>query len=179
MERREASRVITRLFDEWYASLVRYGRHGCGSSALAEEFAQEAYLALYKNLREGVEIACPRAWLVATVRNQLRNHWRSQRGEVLLPNSEFEFLACFEEKPDANLEADGLALADYLSLLSEREEEAILLRAEGYRYRQIAERMGLTTGSVGVLILRASRKMRRAKDEETPSIRPVEVNGRA
>jgi RNA polymerase sigma-70 factor, ECF subfamily len=175
MNRQDAAKIVTDLFDSGYSSLVRYAFHCCGSLALAEEFTQEAFTAFYRNLREGEEIRYPRAWLLKTVRNQLGKHWRRQRhGEELLPNSDLELLAG-EPYAETASESESLELLEYFSLLSEREEEALVLRVKGLRYRQIAEQMGVTTNSVGTLILRAVRKIRAAREERTCAVRAVEV----
>jgi RNA polymerase sigma-70 factor (ECF subfamily) len=175
MDRHDASKVVTDLFDSGYSSLVRYAFHSCGSVALAEEFTQEAFAALYRNLREGEVIQHPSAWLLKTVRNQLGKHWRRQKqGEQLVPNADFDLLAAAAE-PDAALESEPLHLPEYFSLLSRREEEALVLRVEGLRYRQIAEQMGVTTNSVGTLILRAVRKIRTAREKRALRGRAVQV----
>ncbi len=175
MDRHDAAQVVTDLFDNGYSSLVRYAFHACGSTALAEEFTQEAFTALYRNLREGEEIRYPRAWLLKTVRNQLGKHWRRQRrGEELVPNSDFELLAS-ATYDSAVPEQESLDLPEYLSLLSRREEEALVLRVKGLRYRQIAEQMGVTTNSVGTLILRAIRKIRAAREKHGCRGRAVQV----
>lgn len=175
MDRHEAAKVVTDLFDSGYSSLVRYGFHCCGSVALAEEFAQEAFTALYKNLREGEEIRHPRAWLVKTVRNQLGKHWRRQKhGEQLVPNSDFDMLAGTTDDT-GEMGPEPLKLPEYFSLLSGREEEALVLRVKGLRYRQIAEQMGVTTNSVGTLILRAVRKIRAAREKRACRDSAVQV----
>lgn len=177
MNREQAAGAVTELFDRMYSSLVRYAHHCCGSAALAEEFTQEAFASLYRSLREGAEINSPRAWLLQTIRNQVSNHWRSQRrGEVLLPNSDLEALA--DAAPDElETNREPFSLAEYLSVLTRREEEAVLLRVNGLRYRQIAAEMGISTGSVGVLILRAVRKIRAAREKRISTDRLVKVYG--
>ncbi|MEO6463272.1 MAG: sigma factor-like helix-turn-helix DNA-binding protein, partial [Candidatus Eisenbacteria bacterium] len=47
-----------------------------------------------------------------------------------------------------------------LERLSERERGLLLLRAEGYAYREIAGALGLNEASVGVLLARARRAFR-------------------
>jgi len=127
------------------------------------------------DLREGEVIRHPRAWLLKTVRNQLGKHWRRQKqGEQLAPNADFDLLAGAVEQ-DAALESEPLHLPEYFSLLSRREEEALVLRVEGLRYRQIAEQMGVTTNSVGTLILRAVRKIRTAREKRACRGRAVQV----
>ena len=51
------------------------------------------------------------------------------------------------------------------SRLAPREREVVLLRAQGLRYREIASQLGISSNSVGTLLLRAMRKMRAARAE--------------
>ena len=161
------------MFDTWYSSVVRYGYHSCGSVELAEEFAQEAFAALYRNLRDNVVIENPRAWILATVHNQTAKHWRSRRRhpEDPLPNTDLQTREADETNGTGAEEA--AKLSDYLGLLTAREEEVILLRAKGLKYGEIASHLGISTNSVGTLLMRAVRKIR--KTRETSALEPQQV----
>lgn len=52
-----------------------------------------------------------------------------------------------------------------LARLEPRERELLLLRAEGYRYREIAAALGLNEASVGTFLARARRSFRDAYGE--------------
>jgi RNA polymerase sigma factor (sigma-70 family) len=58
-----------------------------------------------------------------------------------------------------------------LAALSEKDREALLLKAEGFSYDEIAAALGLATGAVGTTLARARRRLvetyheqRRVKD---------------
>ncbi len=53
-----------------------------------------------------------------------------------------------------------------LDRLEERERRLLLLRHEGFSYREIAEALGVAETSVGSLLLRAKRAFRAACEEE-------------
>ncbi|MCW5978275.1 MAG: RNA polymerase sigma factor [Bryobacteraceae bacterium] len=172
MDREGASAAVTRIFDLWYPAVVRYAYHACGSLELAEEFAQEAFAALYRTLRGGAEIENPRAWMLAAIRNQTAKHWRFRRRhpEDLVPNNEFETRSA---PGNGDPEPDGASLQDYLSILTSREEEVVVLRAQGLKYGQIASQLGISSNSVGTLLMRAIRKIRKARGERMESERTV------
>lgn len=152
---------------------MRYGYHSCGSVELAEEFAQEAFAALYRNLRDDVLIENPRAWILATVHNQAAKHWRSRRRhpEDPFPNTE---LQTREDVPaDGAVAVDAAKLSDYLGLLTAREEEVILLRAKGLKYGEIASHLGISTNSVGTLLMRAVRKIRKTREASALESHPA------
>ena len=46
-----------------------------------------------------------------------------------------------------------------LSLIGERDREALLLKAEGFNYDEIAETLGLAKGAVGTTLARARRRL--------------------
>jgi len=165
VERDSSERVVTKLFESWYQPAVRYGFHSCGSIELAEEFAQEAFAALYRELRRGSTIASPRAWILHTIQNQICKHWRSRRRhpEELLSNSDLESRAAANGALVDSSPSEP-RLVDFLALLTQREEEAILLRAKGMKYREIASQMGVSTNTIGTLIMRAVRKIRQARE---------------
>jgi RNA polymerase sigma-70 factor (ECF subfamily) len=52
-----------------------------------------------------------------------------------------------------------------LDRLPEREQRLLLLQAEGYSYREIAEALELNEASVGVLLARARRAFRKTYEE--------------
>jgi RNA polymerase sigma-70 factor (ECF subfamily) len=52
-----------------------------------------------------------------------------------------------------------------LDSLAAREGELLLLRAEGYSYREIADAMQLNESSIGTLLARAKRAFREAYKE--------------
>ena len=54
-----------------------------------------------------------------------------------------------------------------LDQLPERERRMLLLRAEGYSYRDIAVALKLNEASVGVLLARAKREFRKTYEESS------------
>jgi RNA polymerase sigma-70 factor (ECF subfamily) len=46
-----------------------------------------------------------------------------------------------------------------LSQLSERDREALLLKAEGFNYDEIAATLGLAKGAIGTTLARARRRL--------------------
>lgn len=75
--------------------------------------------------------------------------------------------------PDAEIERQEKveAVRAALAALSEKDREALLLKAEGFSYDEIAAALGLATGAVGTTLSRARRRLvetfheqRRVKD---------------
>ena len=167
MDRDDAERIVTELFTSSYSATVRYAAHRCGSLDLAEDLVQEAFGALYVRLREGNRIREPLAWVTKTVHNKICRAWNKtqQQAEQSIPRAELEALPQPADAFGGNRDTARPHLEGFLSRLSPREREVILLRAQGLRYREIASQLGISGNSVGTLLLRAMRKMRAARAE--------------
>jgi DNA-directed RNA polymerase specialized sigma24 family protein len=82
---------------------------------------------------------------------QLKNHVSHE------PLDDLEIAG--EGPTDISLLGDVRSL---LSVLSLREEEVLLLRLEAFKYREIAEQLGISMNSVNTLLARALRKLQQA-----------------
>lgn len=151
------------LFDVHFRGLFRYLDRLTGDPDLAADLAQEAYIRLY---RRGSMPEVPRAWLVTVALNLLRNAEASRRRHrVLLGGFRGEAAqADPPPAPDAALVAaeERGAVRAALDRLPDRDRRLLLLRSEGYSYRDLALALGLHEASVGVYLARARRAFRAA-----------------
>ncbi len=154
---------MSALFGDWYAPLLRYAWRASGSLETGEDLVQEAFAELYRALVEGKRVQDPRAWTLCVVRRRLVDLQRKQSR----CGGPLQFLSEIGEVADNRGAAapagwEGDRLSRLLRLLSAREEEVLLLRIEGLRYRQIAAALGISANSVKTLLARGIRKMRQA-----------------
>ena len=65
------------------------------------------------------------------------------------------------EGPDVDFDRNerSAAVRAALATLSERDREALLLKAEGFNYDEIASTLGLSKGAVGTTLARARRRL--------------------
>jgi RNA polymerase sigma-70 factor (ECF subfamily) len=70
--------------------------------------------------------------------------------------------------PDADYERneDTARVRAALATLKERDREALLLKAEGFNYDEIAATLGLAKGAVGTTLARARRRLVEAYREQ-------------
>lgn len=171
---------VRRLHDETAAGIFRYALAFCGSRESAQDAVQEAFLRYFVIRSAGEEIHAPKAWLIRVVRNHLLDELKAggSRREVGLRE--------LANSPDPRQYPDPLpAPLDSLwltieSLLSPRELECLRLRAEGLQYAEIANVLGLRSGTVGALLARAHKKIRKfskSKDWEEPALGLEPANG--
>lgn len=149
------------LFDAHFPRLFRYLDRLSGEPDLAADLAQEAFVRLY---RRGSSPDAPAAWLITVATNLFRNA-RSKHARRLRLLTADRGAAVLADPPPApgqvaeESEARGRVRAA-LDRLDEREQRLLLLRAEGYSYRDLAVALDLNEASVGTLLARAKRAFR-------------------
>jgi RNA polymerase sigma-70 factor (ECF subfamily) len=153
-----AKTLVSALYAECYARFVGYAARSLGSMADAEDAVQDSFMELFHALAKGQAIENPQGWLLCTVRRRVidRHRARKRRGELLRGLATAEDAAA-----PAGCGGEGGDLERLLAPLSPREEEVVLLRAEGLKYREIAVQLSITTNSVKTLLARAILKMHR------------------
>ncbi len=175
MNERCASEVVTSFYASFYPSLVRYAAHITRSLDLAQDIVQEAFMRLYQGLREGRRIDSPKAWAFTVVRHECYARLRRRNDERLACQS----LDVLDDLPiqQGAGEVPGFEndeVARLLSRLSKREQEVLLLRMEGLKYREIGGELGLSIQSVSTLFSRALHKLQpeleAQRNEAAPSI---------
>jgi RNA polymerase sigma factor (sigma-70 family) len=147
---------LTQLFEQYYASLVRMLYRRTGDRDRAEDLAQETFARAVAAPPNN-----PRPWLFAVALNLVREDGRraATRGRRL------ELMKAEQDQPangpDAELERqeDSARVRAALATLNERDREALLLRAEGFDYEEIAATLGLAKGAIGTTLARARRRL--------------------
>jgi RNA polymerase sigma factor (sigma-70 family) len=159
----EAFRAV---FEAEYPRLFRYLDRLSGEPDLASDLAQEAFIRLH---RRGAMPDHPGLWLVTVAMNLFRNERStSARRRGLL--KKWNPPGMGSEEPKAALGSEHAhPVRTALRQLSPRDQEMLLLRAEGYSYREIASLLGLNEPSVGTLLARAKRAFRLAYEKSDAS----------
>ena len=150
-------RFVT-LFTSHFQKLHRILNRLSGESELAADLTQEAFVRLY---RRGRFPDAPEAWLITVAMNLFRNERSTRRRRMRL----LEAVPTEPEASDPPASVEAVAserderrrVRHALDRLAERDRRLLVLRAEGYRYREIAAALGLNEASVGVMLARARR----------------------
>ena len=147
---------LTALYREYHESLVRMVYRRTGDRDRAEDIAQETFARALAAPPDN-----PRPWLFAVALNLVREDGRrfvrqGRRLQLLkaespssapMPDDEFDR----EERTQSVRAA--------LEELTERDREALLLKAEGFNYDEIAATLGLAKGAIGTTLARARRRL--------------------
>ncbi len=146
------------VFGEVYPGLFRYCHRLTGDSDVADDVAQEAFVRFYEREIQGTEEGI-RAWLFRTAIHLVRDRHRLRENRKRLLEAN-PVLPGGEEAPDLRVERseDVARVRTALESLKDRDREMLLLRYEGFSYREIAETMDTAATSVGTLLARAERR---------------------
>jgi len=155
------------LFDAHFQRLYRYLDRLSGEPELAADLAQEAFVRLYAR---GSVPDAPEGWLITVAMNLFRNvrSTRARRRRLLTVSRAEAVLADPPPSPGQTAVATDARerVRAALHHLPAREQQMLLLRAEGYSYRDIAAALELNEASVGTLLARAKRAFREACEDE-------------
>lgn len=146
-----------------YHYLLRLGL----APSQAQEGAQEVFLRLHAALVRGESIRNPRAWVFRVAHNlAVTEHAAGSRWMALDPALETA-LTDRGPGPEARVIQRERAerLNQALNELSPQQRKCLYLRAEGLRYREIADAAGLGVSTVSEFITRAIARLRRVAGE--------------
>jgi RNA polymerase sigma-70 factor (ECF subfamily) len=147
---------IADLFAEYHESLVRMLYRRTGDRDRAEEIAQEVFARAV-----AAPPRSPRPWLFAVALNLVREEGRrTVRRDRRLVLYQAEQPDSFEGPDETMDRGERIArVRSALDTLTERDREALLLKAEGFNYEDIAATLGLARGAVGTTLSRARRRL--------------------
>jgi RNA polymerase sigma-70 factor, ECF subfamily len=164
--RSELESLVIRLFDQFQGRVLSYVV-SCGLPFHdAEDIVQETFLSLFRHLELGRPRSNLNGWLFRVAHNlALKRRAANQAFERTLvdedtlaqhpcaePNAEEEFsFSQTQQRMRAVFEA-----------LPEQDQRCLYLRAEGLKYRQIAEVLGVSVGGVSLSLSRSLARIIRA-----------------
>lgn len=155
------------LFDQFRNRLLRYLLSVGVSAQDGEEIIQEVFLSLFQHLQRGKSRRNLRGWVFRVAHNlalkQLHASRRSARNvestDVLV---ERQFDAAQNPEEQMVSAQRQQRLRAVVRALPEQDRYCIHLRAEGLRYREIAEVLGMSLGGVASSLGRSLARLGRA-----------------
>ena len=158
---------VERLFGEMRGPLLRHVRGMGLTAAEGEDVTQDAFLALFRHLREGKPRDNLRAWLFRVARNLALKRLEAGRGEAELDieGTERADGTANPEEQAARRERDR-AVRQVIGTLPAVDRQCLQLRAEGMRYREIAGILDISLGSVATSLGRSLARIARATEAE-------------
>lgn len=157
-------REVTELFERLRDSVYRYLVAITQDPAVAEEITQETFLRLYCSLRDHKAIQNVRPWIFRVAHNlalneKARKRFVSSDESATLVGLRLRYDTGFPDPEQAILQQERMDLA--IQQLSRLQRECLILRVEGFRYREIAEILGLSLPNVAQALRRGIKKLMR------------------
>ena len=160
-----AEEEITDLFEQWRGALLRYLSTFGLSPHDGEEVVQEVFLSLFSHLQRDKARTNLRGWLFRVAHNlalKRRNAERRTAGTA----ADVDNLPHPALNPEEALASSQRQrrLSSVLHALPEQDRRCLYLRGEGLRYREIAEVLGMSLGSVSASLERSLARFQRADE---------------
>lgn len=170
-ETKQLEQEITLLFETFRQPVYQYLMAVFGNAEEAEDLTQDAFLQLYKTVKSGQTIRNTRLWIFRVAHNLAVN--RRKHNQFIAPLDADTWDAIEQLLPDAKPNPEQSILLRekferlYIGLkrLSMHERQALFLRAEGFRYREIGTIMGVATPTVGEFLRRGIKKLSEQNDD--------------
>jgi RNA polymerase sigma-70 factor (ECF subfamily) len=159
---------VAGLFDELRTPVLRYLLSLGLSAPDGDEVVQEVFLALFQHLQRGKSRRNLRGWVFRVAHNlAARQHRSKRRDQSVLATCEDgagEWQADTQPTPEQQLAGRQrqARLLAVLRALPERDRCCLYLRAEGLRYREIANVLGMSLGAVALSMQRSLARLSRA-----------------
>jgi RNA polymerase sigma-70 factor, ECF subfamily len=165
----EIEREVIGLFARFRRPLLRYVLSLGLSVHDGEEIVQEVFLALFRHLKLRRPRHKLRGWIFCVAHNlavkQRHANWQSQGARIGDATA-----AEARTDPSPNPEEQALAtqrqrrLLAVLRALPEQDQCCLRLRAEGLRYREIAQVLSMSLGAVSLSLTRSLARLTRADE---------------
>ena len=154
-----SQRAVTRLVEEYYASLYRYAYRLTGKCADAEDLTQETFCTAQRKLGQLRDPQRVRPWLFSILRNAYLHRTRNEMQERCISLADMNDLP--ELAPEALPDIEPEQLQQALDELPESFRTPIILYYfDEFSYRDIAEQMDLPLGTVMSRLARAKAHLR-------------------
>ncbi len=164
----ELEDLVVSLFDQFRSPLLRYLASMGLPLADAEEVIQEVFLSLFQHLQSGKSRRNLRGWLFRVAHNLgLRRRYRSRIDRDARATAPAAGWAPDPTPNPEDLLVSSQARQHLLAVvdaLPELDRRCLFLRAEGLRYREIAEILEISLGSVSISLARSLMRMARAAE---------------
>jgi RNA polymerase sigma-70 factor (ECF subfamily) len=142
--------------------LLSVGRRLCRDDHLAQDVVQDALLSAGVNLTTFRGDGRLESWLTRMVANACWRMHRGRKNDASLHVTEVD-IATFQADPELRAEQAELGdlLGEALLELQPRDRVIVMLSdVEGYKANQIADKLGMTHGSVRTRLSRARKQLR-------------------
>ncbi|HEY0163475.1 MAG TPA: RNA polymerase sigma factor [Edaphobacter sp.] len=166
-EKASLEEEVLSFYDLFQTRLLRYAVSLGLKTQDAEDIIQEVFLALFRHLQLGRSRENLRGWIFRVTHNLALKRRIRYRREDLADEGGHDLLASSLTNPEEELlfSERQTRLRRAFSALPEADRLCLQLRAEGLKYREIADVLGISLGSVANSLGRSMSRLRRSDGE--------------
>ena len=162
---------IEQIFQALRTPVYQYLLSVFGDPSEAEDLTQDTFLRLYRSLYKGQEIENVRFWVFRVAHNLALDKRKHQQFVSALKVDSWDEIE--QNIADSGLNPEQTILRNEkferlfngLKRLTLNERQCLYLRAEGFRYKEIAEIMGVGVPTIGEYLRRSLKKLGDRGDE--------------
>ena len=153
--------AFAQIVEQFQLPIIRYLYRMTGDDELARDLAQDTFVQAYKGLAKTTPGLPLKTWLYRIATNNALQHRRRKRLISFLP-----FNSDTDSKEDmvqsGNADTDRLAVEESLLKIPEKLRVCMVLHfIDGFKYREIAETLGISEDAVRMRVARGSDEFRR------------------
>jgi RNA polymerase sigma-70 factor (ECF subfamily) len=159
---------VIRLFDQSRDRLLRYVISFGLPVQDGEDIVQEVFLALFRHLQGGRSRSNLRSWTFRVAHNlalKRRGQARIVSQQITDEEASLVYLVP-DRQPSPEDQAGSIQerrrVVAVVNALPQQDRQCLILRAEGLRYREIAEVLDISLGAVSVSLERSLTRLARA-----------------
>lgn len=141
--------AFRQFFNCYYQPVCAYLNNFTTDRHAAEDLAQLVFVDFW-NKRETIKIhTSPKSYLYKMAYNQFLTSLRKKKKEAtILEQLKYEALQTITTPSEAEMEQKSQRLWQVIGQLPERCQEVVKLKMEGFKYREIADALGLSVKTV-------------------------------
>lgn len=160
-------KLMEQLFSLYYRDVWQYLYSLSHDASLSEELASETFLEAVSAIATFRSEADVKTWLFAIARHRW-HRWLRKKGRAPAVEELSDLIAAPEKAPEEALIRREMTnrILQLLEMEPQRTQDIVLMRSEGYSFREIAKKWGITENSARVTDFRARMKIRRILVEE-------------
>lgn len=160
-------RLLEELFARYYQDVYRYLYSLSHDAPLSEELSAEVFLEVVKSIAAFRGEADIRTWIFSIARRRWYRHLRRKKETLSMEELPGDLLA--PGKPLDEQCYDRELVQRICQILDGEPEcirKTVLMRTEGYSFREIGKMLGISENSARVIDFRAKTKIRKILNKE-------------
>lgn len=157
--------MLERLYTAYKDDIYRYLLSLTHSRAAAEELLSDTFLAALTSLHTFRGDCSEKTWLIAIARNAYFTYLRRRKAE--LPLDMVAGVYVTDTPLDSVISREKLEMVmEIIDSLDEKSRVTVKMRAEGFSYRDISQKLSVSETSARTLEFRAKNKIKTILEKE-------------